>query len=406
MKKKFVSLMAVAAMLLGTACSNQLDDADVMNNGVVELEETSAPSAEVDIWGENLSYDEIDVDAYIEAHPETFGNVLVFESLDEVESLLEDMNLVNNSQELTEKYADLRNTRNGFNNLIIESHILYLSIYEEVARQYGYDLDTEEDVEIDNDDFYVTLDEHLQAEVSNGLIQIVERTYTDLETGEINDGTYIEPLGELNTGALTNEKSLVIIDKVVYYFFEDALITMPINKFHHLAEHSFMDIETLESALADCSTLGLAESDFVMSREQEYIPYTNFTRTQRYHESICGRYKMTIRITASDVWEYAVHTARCGRFTIKNYRKNLCGHWILNGKKCKLNGGVSFKTYPHIEEPQIPFVTTFINYKVGSIFTNHNHIVYNTHYFWPTYGVFPYDIHINLSNNRGCQINY
>ena len=83
MKKKFVSLMAVAAMLLGTACSNQLDDVNVMNNGVVELEEASSPIDD-DFWGENLSYDEIDVDAYIEAHPETFGNVLAFNSMDDV----------------------------------------------------------------------------------------------------------------------------------------------------------------------------------------------------------------------------------------------------------------------------------------------------------------------------------
>lgn len=405
MRKYFVFILAIIAMLLGTACSNQLDDVDVVNNGVVELEEASAPIDD-DFWGENLSYDEIDVDAYIGTHPETFGNVLVFESLDEVESLLEDMNLVNNSQELTEKYVDLQTTRSGFSNPIIESHILYLSIYEDIARQYGYDIDTEEDLEIESEDFYTTLDERLQEEVSNGLIQVVERTYTDPETGEISDGTYIEPLGELSIGALTNERSLVIIDNVVYYFFEDALITMPINKFHHLAEHSFTNLEALENALSDCSTLGLTEDDFVMSREQEYIPYTNFTRTQRYHENIHGRYKMTIRISASDVWVFTAQTARCGRFTIKNYKKNLCGHWILNGKKCKLNGSVSFKTYPHIEEPQPPFVVTFTNYKVGGIFTHHKHIIYNTHYFWPMYGVFPYDIHIDLSNNRGCHINY
>jgi len=326
MKKKFVSLMAVAAMLLGTACSNQLDDVDVMNNGVVELEETSAPSAEVDIWGENLSYDEIDVDAYIEAHPETFGNVLAFNSMDDVVDLLDEMGGLN-YQDMSAKYEELQNIRN-FSNDIIESNILYEQIYTEVAAEFGYDLLNEEE-EIGNEDFYEALEIRLLEE-ENSLISVQEKTFTDNETNETISGVFIEPICSLGIDALVNDKHIVVIDKSVLYFIEDAIVSMPINKYHHLADYQFSSSEALEMALNSNGITGLTIEDFVISYRgrQGAQNATTLAKTEKHH---VGFNSSKDRMMTADIGAYETQyyfVTLVGELTIINYKKTRLQNWV------------------------------------------------------------------------------
>mgnify|MGYP004650877655 CR=1 FL=1 len=401
MKKKIVSLMAVAAMLLGTACSNQLDDVDVMNNGVVKLEETSALTDD-DFWGENLSYDEIDVDAYIETHTETFGNVLDFNSIDDVVDLLDEMSGMN-YQDLSSKYEDLRSIR-GFSNDIIESNILYDKIYTEVAVKFGYDLLKKEE-EIDNDDFFEALEIRL-LETNNSLISMQEKTYTDSETNETISGVFIEPICGLGIDALVNEKHIVIIDKSVLYFIEDAIVSMPINKYHHLADYQFSSLETLEMALYSNGITGLTIGDFVISyRGRQGVQNETFEKTEKNHIGFNSSKDrmMTVDIGAYETQYYFVTLV--GELTIVNYKKNRLRNWVKMWSHVE-GGGVSFQVYYKCDRFSYSQLMDFdfgiAQYVRGQrTFQRYRYIG-----LIPIYDIQPYDISIGLQNWQGCHIQY
>lgn len=400
MKKKIVSLMAAAAMLLGTACSNQLDDVDVVNNGVVELEEASAPSAD-DIWGEGLSLDEIDADAYIEEHPEIFGNVLNFESMDDVEYLLEEMANMN-YQDLSAKYEDLKTIR-GFSNDVIESNILYDQLYTEVAAVFGYDLLTKE-AEIEDDDFYDALETRLLEENSS-LIYTYDKTVVDTETGESISGTFIEPICGLGLDALTNEKHIVVIDKAVLYFIESAIISLPINKYHRLAGYAFESYEALEMALYSNSIEGLSLEDVTIShRGRTQYPTTPEEKKQKHH---VGFNSAKNRMMSVDIDAYASFTGGTiltRETVIANYKKTRLGNWPKMWSH--IEGEIIFKVHYVID-------TTPRYFNVFLDFTNpnyvHNRKTFHKSYYLGghlIYDVYPYDISIGLRNWQGCSIRY
>ncbi len=401
MKKKFVCLMAVAAMLLGTACSNQLDDVDVMNNGVVKLEETSAPSAEVDIWGENLSYDEIDVDAYIEAHPETFGNVLAFNSMDDVVDLLDEMGGLN-YQDLSAKYEELQNIRD-FNNDIIESNILYEQIYTEVAAEFGYDLLNEEE-EIDNEDFYEALEIRLLEE-DNSLISVQEKTFTDNETNETISGVFIEPICSLGIDALVNDKHIVVIDKSVLYFIEDAIVSMPINKYHHLADYQFSSSEALEMALNSNSIAGLSlEYVTISHRGRTQYPTTPEEKKQKHH---VGFNSAKNRMMCVDIDAYASFiggTIITRETVIANYKKTKSGNWPKMWSH--IEGEIIFKVHYTIDSTPRYF-NVFLDF-TNPYYVHNKKTFYRSYYLgsYLVYDVYPYDISIGLRNWQGCSIRY
>lgn len=401
MQRKIVCLTTIAMMVLFVGCSNQMEDALI-------VEESSAVKQAIvqnpnDPWGESLKYDQIDVDSYIAEHADIFGNVLVFDSFDDVDDLLLEMEQMN-YKELRLFYDDLQ-IEKCFHNDIIESNIYYDSIYVETGKEFGYDLLTD-NVEIENDNFFETLQEHLLLQEENNLLA----QHDVIDVDEVNSirysGVCLEPIAALDIYSLLNSKHIVVIDKVVHFALEEAWITMPITKYHIFAEQNFPDLRTLNAYLADGQLTGLKGEDFVIS-----VPTTSTAgfsaaneRTQRVHTGSNGRYVLTVEVSAYDTWAWFMKTARCGQVKISTHK------WTIFNTRLPLythvEGSAAFLAWPHIEEPQRAFGIVCPAHYVRGVHFERRKVVYNTHIFWPQFNVYPYGIYLQFTSWKGMSVSY
>ena len=322
MKHARTVLLMLISMFVAYGCTdNYVEDT---NQTRKKNSEAALPSNTVE-W--DTSYDEIDVYECIDRAPYAFGeNVLIFESMEEVDMLLEEM------EELP--YDELRQWCNDHNiwSTYIEAKIVYDSIWQSVEEEFGISSDEQEIREEDLDAFYESLESRL--------IEYPECWYSwqDKEYGEI-----MQPkCTSFDIEAFTNDKGIVIIDKVVFKYQQGYLLTCPVHKYADLGEYT--QIEDLimrinyDTDIPDgylCIVpIYPHEPDEPGTLPPAYPEQETVVETLHSHIVKRGDHKLSVYITAYPYWSWFKTNVR-GKAIIENYYK---------GKpyKCMVYGEIRF----------------------------------------------------------------
>lgn len=276
--------LPIVALLLLTACEK-----DPVNMSIRKSK--SAKTAKIDM---TTYYNSLEVEDYLNEYANLFGNdVQVFTSEQEADALLDEWSEMD--------YATLRQAYNErhFKNLLIEASIKWDSVYTTMEEKYG--------------------DEVMQHFPEQMLTQfpelVLQYTTTPSDNTDTNQ-THIEPISDgWDLQSLTNSKGIVIIDKIVYQYKDNYLLTTPIDQFVGYAT----------------STIALEETNHVLSQISQSNPSTyaaiidNYTQTR--FEVANNNRKILLTLGAEGRWAWFNDTNHRGTVRIRNYTyKN--GKWV------------------------------------------------------------------------------
>ena len=371
MKCDFLRAVGVIAtiVLSVAACTNQMDD-------IVLSSDQDTPNVIVQDTDNNTNTYQ-----YVQQHKDKFGNVLIFNTIEEVTNLLQDMSSMDYSA-LRAQYNRLQ-ADFGFQNNIIESNIYYDSIYSSILAEYGYNL-LVENVEIEDESFYATLEERL-LDYNNGQLSIQQKQ--EFEDGAVVfEGTFIEPSGNLDWQALLNEKGLFIAGNVVYTLVEGHWINMPVDDY------------------INNSAIQLNKQIATYSNNYVY----NDTKKDKHHFAYNsdGDRMLNIDIDAQQTNVYLPIITFQVTLTICNYKKNTFGNWVkqwshVSGKcechiRCttdKSDGG-DYRYSKELTDEYIKGGTSYASiYPINEPASN-------------ILVIYPYDISIDMYNWQGCHVTY
>lgn len=257
-------------------------------------------------------YEGIDVQEYLDSYPDIFGDeILIFNDLDEVDLLLGDLANMD--------FNALRTWYNGvgIHNDIIESNIIYDSVLNKVAEQCGIQM---------NDDYEMSDGE--RSSLYTRFVEKMSEEYPEMCSTDETYGAYANPLGNVDdVSALSNEKGLVIIDKVVYKYQQGCLLSCPIDKFVNLPIYD--DIYEFAEDYEAGAISGFSEDDIAwggMIVPQEHYVVDNINS----HVIERGDYKLSVYLTAYPVWRW-FNTDIRGKVIVTNYYRNSKCRMQVNG---------------------------------------------------------------------------
>lgn len=283
-------------------------------------------------WAER--YDTIDVQWYLENYPEVFGEILVFYDFDAVDNLLDELATMN-YEELSSWYREA-----DYRNAIIETNIIYDSIFYEIAKIY--------DIRVGEE---YNLNESEMATLYGYFVERMSEEHPEMCSIDEEYGCLCaNPFGCVDDEyALANEKGIVIIDKVVYKYQQGYLISCPIDKYVLLPE--FAEVEDLFAACAAGLFPNVSENDVSWTQlpKQEVVE-----DNMKSHVAQRGGYKMSIYLSAYPVW-WAFSTNIRGKFTVKNsyYGSSLSAH---------VTGTTVFRAKVNYKKQDPEYYTFFGNY--------------------------------------------
>lgn len=280
---KFLLLTLLAIQLC--ACSSNDSNELVEHNKMQNTAPESHPSDD----------EIIDVHSYVEERPNIFGNVLILNDYNELDAILSEMD---NStlQDLRVLYNNL-----GFYSPILESHVIYDSIFTNVVNSYGLSEDDIINLEDYNDDLNDAIFEEFKSTIMEYSNLILCSNY--------ENETFIEPIGDPWTiEGIYNEKNIFIVDKYVHSFNHDLIYTIPIQYFNDSIAH--MSPENLIQYVQDIANNG--ENAYIITKKSPFI-----------HREKDGKYKMTLRIRTFDLARYDGEIIRHLHVNIRNF-KNGC----------------------------------------------------------------------------------
>ncbi len=177
-------------MLLMVGCTEQLCDLSETSS---VINQTMGVDATDDV-PEDISC----IDELIGRYPDDFHNVLIYESMDELEEEIENL--------IDMPYYELRDwtIEHNFTNSVLESNIVYDSLLTVYMERYG---ETEEDADYPNDECIDLFAEELRTE------------YPHLFPN-YNDESQLEPF-DISINALFNSNGLLILGEDVYISVND-----------------------------------------------------------------------------------------------------------------------------------------------------------------------------------------
>lgn len=283
-------------------------------------------------WEER--YEMIDVQEYLDNYPELFGNVLVFDNFEDVDNLLDDL-ATKNFEELREWYRET-----NYHNDIIESNIVFDSILNEIAEIYGIRMDGEYEM---TDDEVSTLYSHF--------IEVMSAEHPEMCSIDEEYGcTCVNPFGCVDDeSALSNEKGLIIIDKVVHKYQQGYLINCPIDKYVLLPE--FAEVEDLFAACDAGLFPNVSEDDVSWTQlpKQEVVE-----DNMKSHIAQRGGYRMSIYITAYPFWSDFSTNIR-GKMIVKN-------SYYGSSYSARVTGTTVFSATVNYKKQPTEYYTFFNNY--------------------------------------------
>lgn len=368
--KLFKATILAMAAVVSVACTDQVDMT------------LSTPQESSCLTMDSID-NNFDVYKYVQQRKDDFGNVLIFNSMDEVNKLLQDMANMDYPT-LRAQYMILQ-AEFGFKNAIIESNIFYDSIYSTVAQEYGYNL-LAENVEIEEEDFYIELEQRLLANNQNFLAVCQKQGVENIVS--VSDETFIEPLGHLDWSALLNEKGIFIVADVIYALTVDGeWLILSIQEYYTLEEKALKT----RNKIANQSAAASYGDD----------------RLQRYHVGCNENYThmLSAEFTTRQTNLYTYQTAYEVNLIITNYKKNGLGNWVKMWSH--VDGG--FNCRVRCVTNQIlssPWAGDFDGIYIKGSKTFYRIFTVGDEPLTVISQLYPYDIHINIRNWQGCHISY
>lgn len=299
--RKILLFVEVACFLL--LCGCQTNDVETPKRSNIPN-----PSSEEELM---VRYSSINVPLLISENPDLYGTPLVFDSLENVDALLDELSEMD--------YTDLRDwySNAGFYSPVIESNIICDSVYDEhknnVLAEYGFA--NEEYLEI-----YPALLDEIEARYSYDMMNnfsdyCYSREVFNEATNESSLAIY--PLGIMDIEALCNEKSLFIVDKIVYKIQNGCIMTSYMDTYEDVAQFLESDNPYLYYAL---EAQGTPNYNFMVA--PLCVAYDDEEHNQTYHKEYSegGHYALEIVIEAYPILGWFCTNAR-GRTTITNYYK-------------------------------------------------------------------------------------
>lgn len=309
---RFLLVMMFISMLVGTSCSNR----DEMSEHSSSKQRLCMASA--DVGGDNeedLTYDEIDVYEFIERTPEIFGeNILVFDSLEVIDNLLEQLEEMD--------YRELREwcTENNICTSALQSKILYDSIWDAKADEFGIAFEQQDLDEVILDAFYEALE-----------MDLLNHPDCWYEVEDEEYGICKRPrCASLDDWVFCNNKNIFIADKVVFKYQDGYLLTCPVHKYAEIEEYADMNdlYERIQYEEAvegtDCPRSAMCIAP--MYPEQETIE-----ESLKSHIVKQGDYKLSVYITAYPYWSWGDTHVR-GKAIIDNYYKGKSSERYVTGE--------------------------------------------------------------------------
>lgn len=284
----------------------------------------------------------IDVEQVIADNPSIFGeNVLIFESMDDVDELLSNMQEADPMQ-LRSIYTSL-----GNNNPIIESHIIYDSVMADVQDQLSIYIDDyiHED---DMDELMETFVENMQQNFPTFCI-IGEYVLPD-----DNVCTCVSPLGVIDERVLCNDHNIFIVGEIVFKIVGDYLMTCSVENYPYLAGYD--NLAVLQQYLDTGNINYITEEDLIICHIDSIEPIAEPLVPERRSIHLIGNnivpdnhvlqfgrknelYAVNARVTVYPYWAPFQTNYRCN-LTIKNYYKgSLSKQKISCHFSCDAHGG-------------------------------------------------------------------
>lgn len=365
--KKLSCFLLLGSLIALFGCSMANQEPDATNCGKINF---MATASEDELEHRYLS---IVVDDYLERYPNIFGeSVQIFDDFSYVIDLLESFSTMN--------FQELRDwcSENGFYSSVIESNIIYDSVFHEIGEKYGYDTRTEEIPEQYVDNIFEEFNQRMIEEHP-------EYCWEDEEYG-LCANTY----GCISDfESLVNDKGIFIVDKVVYKLQQGYLITCPIDKYILLPE---CDIENLIIAYETDMLNGLSVEDLSMGPVK---PIQHFVEhDMKSHMVECDGYKLSVYTTAYPVWSW-FKTNTHGKVIITN---------TYRGKKfiSDIRGEAYFKAIVQYKNKVSEDLSFFEDKR---FFAHGKQITYHAYYQGSTYTptkrtyVTIHDVNINMKQH-------
>lgn len=261
---------------------------------------------------ENRNY----IEDVISTNREIFGDVLILDSLESAYNLLEHFSSLQ-YQDLRSEYAEL-----GFHNIVIESNIVYDSLFQTFMDLYGI---------TEDDEFSDLMIADLQEEVISHYSEIIPlKLLYDEELG--HEIGIFEPIGDFDLDALTNEMGIFIADTFVYKLFQDERwCVFTISSYPRFAEYEYEE-------LYDMYINGNNNDDFIPDLEYvyfyDYPIYNNsyFSANQVVYSND-KKYRMNVSLDAHAKSSHFYGTTTLYTdFQLKNYKLGCFGwfYWLTS----------------------------------------------------------------------------
>ena len=306
MKRNNVLRLAFAmSLVFGSACTSQQDfNTDLTTQS--PWKERSQSLSETSSLEER--YHNIDVYQLVRENHELFEDVIIFDSIGQVDQLLEEL--------LNMNYEELRGWCNyyDFHNTCLESHIIYDSLWCAAKQQLGYDI---EDKDLSFEEYDEIYEEFLD------LILPYSDLFTFQEDSEF--GICVSKLSDFqDIDMFCNADGIVIIDKVVFLFRDGFLLTCPIDEYLGIPENANMSelyAEYIDGEDMNGPTICMAP---IKDPQETVLEDINT------HIASRGNYKLSIYICAYPYWGWFKTNIR-GKAIIENYYKGSKRADIING---------------------------------------------------------------------------
>lgn len=250
-------------------------------------------------------------------NPELFGNILILDSLEEAYELLEHWS--------TLSYQDLRTeySQYGFYSKVIESHIIYDSLFHIYMERYGLDDSMEAPSEM-------LSDMGNEGVLSNYSDIISIQTIYDNELE--HDICLIEPIGDFNLGALTNEHGIFIADSIVYKLYPNGnFLSFFLSAYPQLAGYEYEAIFVLQASGEYDDLIPDLPQVYVQDYYNHYNYETLYPKFEKvlYNDDKQYRLDFGLYAHARTSWFYGTTTLYV-EFMLKNYKLGWFGwfYWL------------------------------------------------------------------------------
>ena len=331
MKKKHLLSILVLVLLCVTACQDTLE-----NEPIKKQIESNTPTFDPS----NITLEEIPdyVDAYLYEFPELFGNnVLVFNTWEELESELESL------QQMT--YTEHREWLNAhhLNNPVLNSLIIHDSVQIAVWEEFGMNFD----IPFSEDSDFGVVEEYFGDEERQQMEELAFEQYDEIMSNEYaeyvkteykEDGSIIlSPLGILDERVFCNDNNLFICEGMVIKYFEDGILSCPIDLY---ATNNIASIVEIDELIAYIEGHNEQARIRLFHRNR---PYNETFVSEGYYDNPKYQTEVNFYLTEyKTIWGFDM---ACVTMRARNYHRNRDGSYRAVACLTKIEADVEIRCF-------------------------------------------------------------